>query len=160
MGLLESFAEVDVEMTTIAYCNGVLAADTAMCSGGCMIGSTVKIVRRFDGDMAGAAGDATYNRAFLDWFSAGEEGPAPEAKAESDGFDRGVIFRAKPRKIEVFEPRGPFTIVAPYYAFGSGKAEALGAMFVGADAYDAVRAAIALDPHSGGDITVLRCEVY
>jgi len=147
-------------MTTIAYRNGVLAADTAMCMGGNMIGSTVKIARRFSGDMAGASGDASYNRAFLDWFENGEDGPPPEAKEDSQCIDRGVIFRAKSTKIEVYEPRGRFTITAEYYAFGSGKAEALGAMFAGADAYDAIRAAVALDPHTGGEITVLRCGVY
>lgn len=147
-------------MTTIAYRAGVLAADTAMTMGGTTIGEVIKIARRFNGDMAGAAGDAAYNRAFLDWFEGGEEGPAPEAKSDSDCYDRAVIFRAKGKKIEVFEPRGRFTIVADYYAFGSGKSEALGAMWQGAGAEEAVRAAIDLDPHTGGDVTVLRCGVY
>lgn len=146
-------------MTTIAYRDRVLAADTAMCQGGVMVGSVVKIARRNDGDMCGAAGDAAYNAAFRDWFLGGEEGNPPQAKQEEGIFDRGVIFR-KAGGIDVFEPRGKFSVLAPYFAFGSGKEAALGAMFAGADAETAVRAAIQFDPHTGGEITLLRCGVY
>ena len=146
-------------MTTIAYKDGALAADTAMCQGGVMMGAVVKIARRADGDMCGSAGDAAYNAAFRDWFLLGENGPAPEAKQEDNAIDRGVIFR-KSGKIEVFEPRGKFSVQAPYFALGSGKESALGAMFAGADAETAVRAAIQFDPHTDGEITVLKCGVY
>lgn len=141
-------------MTTIAYRDGVLAADTAMCQGGVMVGSVVKIARRFNGDMCGSAGDAVYNAAFTRWFVLGEDGPAPEAKQETNYFDRGVIFR-KAGGIDVFEPRGRFSVIASYFAIGSGKESALGAMFAGASAFDAIRAACAHDPHTGGEITVL-----
>ena len=59
-------------MTTIAYRDGVLAAETATCQGGVMIGIVVKIARRADGDMCGSAGDAAYNAAFTEWFLARE----------------------------------------------------------------------------------------
>lgn len=143
------------DVTTIAYRDGVLAADTAMCQGGVMIGTIVKIVRRDDGDMAAAAGDAAYNAAFNAWFMAGENGSPPEAKSEDIFLDRGMIFR-KSGQIEVFEPRGKFACQAPYIAVGSGRESALGAMFAGADAETAIKAAIQLDPHTGGEITVLR----
>lgn len=142
-------------MTTIAYRDGVLAADTAMCQGGVMMGNTIKIVRREDGDMAGSAGDASYNFAFAAWFLAGEIGPAPKAEQDDQSFDRGVIFR-KSGIMDVFEPRGQFQATAPYFAFGSGKESALGAMFAGADAITAVQAALKFDPHTGGDLTILR----
>lgn len=146
-------------MTTIAYRDGVLAADTAMCQGGVIVGSVVKIALRDDGDMCGAAGDASYNAAFRIWFLGGESGNPPDAKHEQDSFDRGVIFR-KTGTIDVFEPRGKFSVHAPYFAFGSGKESALGAMFAGADAETAIRAAIQFDPHTDGEITVLKCGVY
>jgi 20S proteasome alpha/beta subunit len=146
-------------MTTIAYKDGVLAADTAMCLGGVMTGSVVKIARRADGDMCGSAGDAAYNAAFTEWFLRGEEDAPPTAKQEEGTFDRGVIFR-RTGKIDVFEPRGKFTVKASYFAIGSGKESALGAMFAGADAEMAVRAAILFDPHTDGEITVLKCGVY
>lgn len=146
-------------MTTIAYRDGTLAADTAMCQGGVMMGAVVKIARRADGDMCGSAGDAAYNAAFTQWFLGGETESPPQAKQEDGILDRGVIFR-RTGKIEVFEPRGKFYVQAPYFAFGSGKEAALGAMFAGADAETAVRAAIQFDPHTDGEITVLKCGVY
>jgi ATP-dependent HslUV protease subunit HslV len=68
-----------------------------------------------------------------------------------------VIYR-RSGTIDVFEPRGKFAMNAPFYAFGSGKEPALGAMFAGADAETAIEAAIQFDPHTGGEITVLRHE--
>lgn len=146
-------------MTTIAYRDGMLAADTAMCQGGVMMGHLVKIHRRGDGHMVGAAGDASYNARFSKWFLEGEKGPPPEAKEGPDWLDRGVIFR-RDGSLHVFEPRGDFRCSDEFYALGSGKEAALGAMFAGATAENAVRAAIRFDPHTGGDVTVLRCGVY
>lgn len=122
-----------------------------------MVGSAQKIVRRADGDMAGSAGDAAYNAAFSKWFLGRERGKPPEAKEGDNWIDRGVIFRRTGR-IEIFEPRGRFDCTAPYYALGSGKEAALGAMFAGGDPETAVRAAIEHDPHTGGGVTVLRAD--
>ena len=140
-------------MTTIAYRHGVLAADSCMTVNGCKLGSMVKIRRREDGALAGAAGSAGYAAAFLKWFLA-KEGSPPEAKEVDRYLDKGVIFYPDGR-IEVYEPGGPFEVSAPYYAFGSGSSEALGAMFAGADAVTAVQAAIEHCPHTFGEITVL-----
>lgn len=146
-------------MTVIAYRDGVLAADTLATAGDSKIGSAIKIARNSNGDLAGAAGLASYNHAFLKWFTGLESGQPPEARDEpsKDIYDRGVIFR-KNGQIEVFEPSGKHTATAPYYAFGSGRPEALGAMHAGASAEGAVRAAMAHDKNCGGDITVLRHE--
>lgn len=142
-------------MTTIAYRDGVLAADTMMCSGGVLSGRSTKIVRRRDGTMCGAAGGATYGEAFKRWVLNGERRKPPKATQGDGWFDRGAIFRPD-GKIVVFEPDGAFEVEAAYYALGSGKEAALGAMFAGADAVTAVRAAIEHDPHTGGDVTVLK----
>lgn len=141
-------------MTTIAFKDGVLAADTAMCQGGTMIGRVVKIVRRDDGDMAGAAGNANFNALFIAWFLAGENDEQPKATESERHHDRGVIFR-KAGDIDVFEVNGAFRCEADYFAFGSGMDYALGAMFAGAGAGTAVHAAVKHDPHSGGDVTIL-----
>ena len=141
-------------MTTIAYRAGVLAADTGMTVGGSRLGSIVKIARREDGALAGAAGNAWYSAAFLAWFLGGASGAPPEAKLDQSNIDRGVIFLAD-GTIEVFEPGGSFKLTAPYFAFGAGRPEALGAMHAGASAVGAVQAAIEHDEHTFGDITVL-----
>ena len=142
-------------MTTIAYRNGILAADTRAIIGGSTMGSINKIAKNFGGSLAGAGGNAGYNYAFIEWFRNGEEGIPPEAKVTDNALDRGVIFRVD-GKIEVYEPDGKFMIKAPYYALGSGMDVALGAMFMGATAEQAVQAAIAHDNGTGGDVLVLK----
>lgn len=144
-------------MTTIVYRDGVLAADTLACAGDNKIGSVIKITRNSNGDMAGAAGLASYNYAFLRWFSSMESGDPPKATRDNDNYDRGVIFR-RTGQIVVFEPDGKHELSAPYYALGSGRPEALGALYAGASAELAVRAAIAHDRGTGGDVTILRHE--
>lgn len=143
-------------MTTIAYCSGVLAADTGMVVNGCKLGRMTKVARREDGALAAAAGTAGYAAAFLKWFLAPEndKGSPPEPKGDDRYFDRGVIFYPDGH-IEVHELGGQFNTSAPYYAFGSGSEAALGAMFAGADARTAVAAAIEHNPHTFGEITVL-----
>lgn len=145
-------------MTTIAYRDGVIAADSQSTAGDSIVGECAKIARNRDGDLAGAAGDAGFSYAFLSWFMAGEKGEAPEAKCEDNCFDRGCVFRAN-GTIEVYEPRGLHLTEAKYYALGSGRPEALGAMFAGADPVTAVRAAMAHDPRTGGTVWTLSREV-
>ncbi len=141
-------------MTTIAYRNGVLAADTSLSTGGCLNGRVTKIAAR-DNDLAGVAGSAAFGAAFLKWFTDGEVGDPPKGESHDDSFDRGVIFRAG-GPIEVYEPLGRFDVEADYYAFGSGRSEALGAMFAGADASTGVLAAMQHDANTAGEIMILR----
>lgn len=141
-------------VTCIAYRDGVIASDTGAMIGGTRITHATKIARNTQGDLAGAAGSAVYSAAFLQWFSGGEKGLVPEAKESDDNVDRGAIFR-RGGVIEIYEPGGMFTCRGPYYALGSGRHEALGAMFVGANAQQAVEAAIALDSGSFGEIEIL-----
>lgn len=143
-------------MTTIAYRSGTLAADTGVCRGNQRVGRKVKIARHSDGRLAGAAGRATYSEAFLSWFCSGEGGP-PEAKCDNESCDRGVVFEAD-GWIHIYEDGGKYSYCpgeVPYFAMGSGGPEALGAMFAGADAQTAIRAAMEHDAHTYGDVTWL-----
>ena len=143
-------------MTTIAYRDGVLAADTAMARGGTLYpGSITKIVRASNGCLAGAAGTAGYNGAFLRWALAGMEGDPPTAKQDDRDCDTGIIFRPD-GSVVLYEPTGWFETHPGVYAIGSGREFALGAMRAGADAEQAVMAAAAHDPYTGVPVTVLR----
>jgi hypothetical protein len=123
-----------------------------------MLRGAVKITKDPDGVLAGAAGSAGYNGAFLRWaVGKRRRRNLPTATRSDDGMDRGVLFYPD-GSVEIFEDVGSICIRPRYYAFGSGKAEALGAMFAGASAADAVRAAIEHDADTGGDVTVLRHE--
>jgi hypothetical protein len=150
-------------MTTIAFKDGIVAADTGMTGGGgSRVGHTVKIVRRMSCvapvafDVAGASGCASWGHAFKTWFTKGENGDPPPIAHENQRDDAtGVIFRAD-GSIWVFHSSGRHDLRAPYFAMGSGGSEARGAMQVGASAEDAVRAAMVLDESTYGDVTVLR----
>lgn len=144
-------------MTTIAYRYGVLAADTGVASGGVRCGRLTKIVRSPSGNLGGAAGSATYCEAFKNWMAGGQRGDPPEPKEHRDCLDQGAVFWPD-GSIEVHELDGRFRLSATYYALGSGRSEALGAMYAGADAALAVRCAMEHDEGTFGEITVLTHE--
>lgn len=146
-------------MTTIAYRGGVLAADTQVNNDGARIGTVQKVHRRDDGHLAAGSGDFSYTQRFIAWFLAGEDGEPPLPTRGDDGRDEGQGFIFRPNgQVVSLEGSGSNTMAAPYWAQGSGRELALGAMAHGASAEEAVRAAIAHDVHSGGEITVLRRE--
>lgn len=142
-------------MTTIAYRDGICAADTGTTQGGSQFSHTTKIARNTVGDIAAASGETGFCYAFKNWFIDGENGEPPKIE-RADDHDRGcgVIFRASGEIIR-FESSGMFKQRAPFYALGSGRNEALGAMWMGASAVQAVQAAIDLDEGTFGDIDVL-----
>lgn len=142
-------------MTIIAYRDGVLAADTAIVAGDTMLPDCIVKIVKDRGSLAGAAGSATYNHAFLAWFLGHELGEPPTPVKDDGLFDIGIIVRPD-GTIERHEPGGKFVITPVYYAVGSGEDVALGAFFAGADAEQACAAAIAHDTSCGGKITVLR----
>lgn len=138
-------------MTTIAYRDGILAADTMVSGSGCRVGSVVKAFRRTDGHMAGAAGDLSWAQRLLGWFTAGEEGEAPLPK---ENAGEAIIVRPDGEVFFVDES-GMHTLSAEFFSLGSGACVALGAMAAGASAETAIEIACRFDCHTGGDITVL-----
>ncbi len=140
-------------MTTIAYRNGTIAADSGMCVGDMRLGQIRKIGYHATGGVCGGAGFAGYVAAFIKWFEGGERGKPPVATTDNEQLSRAIIIRpGKLDVIETYEPEGPFEISVDYYALGSGREVALGAFFVGAEARDAVRAAIEHEKHTWGRI--------
>lgn len=137
-------------MTTIAYRDGVLAADTLFTKDGIRHGFGQKI---FDAGSIGwfaLMGFAPHAFRLRQWIEDGRQGEQPE----------GCVILVSPGgEIEIFEERGAQPEAgAPFHAYGSGEQIALGAMQAGATAEEAVLAAIAIDTQTGGEITVLRRE--
>lgn len=145
-------------MTTIAWDGQSLASDS-LCVNGHIASATMrKIGRGPGGELAGAAGDAGFNRQFIAWVESGRHGPSPEPKLDkNDCTDFGFVVLTD-GNIELHENAGVSIVRAPFYACGSGRDVALGAMAHGATAEQAVQAAISLDIYSGGEITVLTRE--
>lgn len=140
-------------MTTIAYRDGVIAADTSMSCDGMVLSGRVKIARADDGRLIGAAGSSAYSDAFREW-ALKEQGNPPKTGADSIGFI--IATDGSVRVWDSDEGDGFFRVHPPYFAAGSGAPVAFGAMHVGADAEAAVRAAIAHDKSTNGDVLVLR----
>lgn len=141
-------------MTTIAYRDGILAGDS-MAYGGqwcASPGQKWKIWRLTNGDRLGVSSTKVgAGEALRDWLNSGGDRslvPSEGIKAILVKAD-GQVFVAN----DGLHFSGPLD--APYVAIGSGADFAYGAMHHGADAVQAVRAAISHDQHTGGEVRVL-----
>lgn len=139
-------------MTTIAYKDGVLAADTAVFDTGveAYVSDCVKIVAR-ENWAVGVAGHFHLGGLIADWILAG----AP--------VDAKPPFDPKDDRWEALKIAGPYLwhldgkgiqrpLAAPFLAIGCGRQLALGAMWHGATAVEAVKIAIQTDAYTDGDI--------
>lgn len=142
-------------MTTIAYRDGVLAADTRAYSGRAQpIGNKQKIFSIKGGSAFGVSTPQPgLSEAIRDWFVECKH-PDHEPVLNGDaGFDmleitkEGLVYFYH----NSFRPTGPIT--APYFAIGSGAEYAMGAMAAGCDAVDAVAAAAMHDVWTGDVVT-------
>jgi len=145
-------------MTTIAYRNGVIAADSYCELAGwnqpyplCKL-----FTDRAQGVIYAACGSYARCREFI---------TAPAGKRpDLDEHSRVIMFMAaredRAAGIFIFEENGMFPLspMPEFTAWGSGFPVALGAMHAGADAIQAVRIAAKVDPHTGGAIHHLRLD--
>jgi len=139
-------------MTTIAYRNGQIAGDTLVSGGGIHDCTAIKVARNDRGDLAGACGEAVYCHQFLEWFVSGEKFPSPDVPEGATSF---VVRATNPDRVECWEKPGFFSVSAPYFAVGSGRELAYGAMAFGAEAHQAVICAAKHCIHTGGEVVVL-----
>lgn len=137
-------------MTTIAYRDGVMAGDSLITSDNVRCGYMRKIARRDDGALCGVCGSASLLRAILAWFLSGE--PADGRPQITDNDACFIIVRTNGR-VESHDQRGFSDDTAPFFALGSGRELAMGAMAAGATAIEAVRAAAKLDIRTGGTVS-------
>lgn len=141
-------------MTCIVWRDNVLAADSASTFFGdaFIIRQDIPKIAMYNNRLAGAAGSASFHGSFIRWFMRGTDHYPPPATDENDV---GVIVE-RDGGLTLYDATGWFKSRPPYFAMGSGAAVALGALYQGADAVAAVRAAIEHDPFTSGDVTVLR----
>ena len=146
-------------MTTIAYRDGVLAADSRVTygeDGSARVHTCKKLFRKrvthgkktFDVIIA-TAGESSPGMVFVDWYGTGK--PIPDIFLHLGG-DFSCL---------VLTPQGLFEydvycraeeILDDFYAIGSGAKAALAAMHCGKSAIEAVRIAARIDPYTGGRI--------
>lgn len=143
-------------MTTIAYRDGMLAADTMLVADNAIYGFGRKAYRA-GRILFAAAGCTARAQRFRDWMRRGMQGDVPDMHAEKEGDGAtGYVYTPDGVEVSFFPNTPPLAAKAEFYAHGSGGWIALGAMEAGATAEEAVRAAAKWDNNTGGDITVLR----
>src|SRR5829696_3246463 len=130
-------------MTTLVYRAGVLAADTRGTVGGWVQpGRTIKVHRTKRGRLIGFVGTVSEASAFLRWATGGG------AEKDRPALDEATCVIVEPDgAIIVHETSGWFRAeAAEFHAWGSGMPTALGALYMGATAVQAVEIAAKLDP--------------
>ena|SRR3974390_3360906 len=155
-------------MTTIAYKNGILAADSRSTTdseaGGSRVFLCEKIFRKsvpVDGKLTevllATAGESSAGMVFVDWFGSGKESPAELFLTGDADF---TVLVLQPDGLYEYDAycRGT-KILDPFYAIGSGAKAAMGAMHAGASAKRAVEIACKIDPFSAAPIVTEKLNV-
>lgn len=149
-------------MTTIAYREGVVAADSRETWEGEAAGTTVarcaKLFRKKVGrrDVVLATAGATYSgMLFVDWYGSGKEPPSALLDLDSEeDFDVLILDRGKVSLTNHL--CRPIEVLDSFTAIGSGRKAALAAMHCGRSAREAVRIACLIDPYSAPPIVTMR----
>lgn len=144
-------------MTTIAFRDGVLAADRLITSSDTVHAYKTKI-HKINGALVGSVGNLALCDAFVRWVADGCPEDMPELcikDADDDAYNAsGFIIR--PTGVTTYSAAGWAEYELSRLAWGSGADFARGALSMGASAEQAVRAAIEWDGGTGGDIDTLR----
>jgi hypothetical protein len=129
-------------MTTIAYRDGVMAADSGSWMGDACHSWANKLAKGPDGTLYGVAGGAPEALGFLDWVNAGANPETmPKAEVMPDGGNSFLVMAVSSGgPVRVIAAKGVETYDAPYFAIGGGSATAFGALWAGASATDAIEA--------------------
>lgn len=150
-------------MTIVAYRNGILASDTQVSGEDNNHWAYCKKVRKVQGYLLGGCGEIDILTWFLNkfdpiWVKKNTQPLLPanvQTKMEVD-FE-GLIVAPNRKVYNISETLLITPIrISKYIAIGSGEKLALGAMAVGANAINAVRAAIKHEATCGGRIQYVR----
>lgn len=136
-------------MTTVAYSDGVLAADTQL-SDEALVYRVQKIDELPDGSLIGGAGD--WSRAFLymQWMKSESAGPPPKLKG-------AILLRITPDGCLWLNEGGGFypLLNKNNVAIGSGAQAAMALMEQGKSAVEAIKAVTQLDQYTSNPVQAL-----
>lgn len=137
-------------MTTVAYRDGVLAADSLISRCGNDAGRSTK-VRRVGDLLVAGCGTTSLIQRFISWVVGGMKGHPPTLQI---GESTACVVAIHPDGwiVEWNGDHPPDMIRAPFAAWGSGADIALGAMGFGASAREAVAVAAKIDHNTGGEV--------
>lgn len=142
-------------MTTIAYKAGLIASDSSCLDGDINTGASRKIWRAGK-CLVGFCGEFTGGLNFLKWYKLGADDET--SYPWGGNFDALVVLPDGSFKMYEQNSMEPieFSKRDKYIAIGSGAEVALGCMFNGGTAKDAVRAAVKFDTGTKGPIRTLK----
>lgn len=141
-------------MTTIAYRDGVLAADGRSVGANDVIlgDNTIKVWTLPNGFLVGGSGTRSVIFRYRDWM-ASREGARPSLRDGDKDNNRSMIIEIMPNgTIYMHEDEYIHDLTEPFVAIGSGREAAMAAMHMGAGAEEAIRIACKTNPWSGGVI--------
>jgi ATP-dependent protease HslVU (ClpYQ) peptidase subunit len=139
-------------MTVIAWDGKTLAADRQTTIAGARF--TSQKIFRINGELLGFSGGQPHGMRLLDWALTGFE-PATYP-VEPDDDRSGLILRiTRDRRIMRYDNAFPCIYEDEFYATGSGRDFALGALAAGKDAVGAVEIAIRFSTECGMGIDTL-----
>jgi 20S proteasome alpha/beta subunit len=120
-----------------------------------IISDSFRKVVKAEGMIGGFVGDAEHVAELMRWFKEGADlENIPKNKGSGIVVFDQTVKKKKAVRIVQIEEGGYFEVPDHYYARGSGREVALGAMYMGASAVDAVDASISLINTTGGHIFV------
>lgn len=145
-------------MTTIAYRDGIMAADTCiMNNSGSRFASVTKIHRCPEGTLMAGAGDYGPVCKIFDWYDRGC--PADDLPKLPDDEDMAVqllIVHPDERVVYLEKDLLECPIEGEFFAIGSGTEGALCAMAAGASAEQAVEIVSRFDMYTNGPVRTER----
>ena len=142
-------------MTTIAYKDGVMAADTRAYRGNkSWIGTKTKIFK-IGNDLVGVSTSGVgVSNVIIDWYTKGMSYDISE-KVSGDNYIELLVVKPDGSAMFMDSNLLPTYINSEYYAVGSGDTYAMGAMAMGASPKKAVKVAKMFDPFTDCKIETL-----
>lgn len=142
-------------MTIIVYRDGILASDTLITDPdtNSRQGYSKKIIKAKDGALAGASGDAEYCCDFLEWAKTDRATPPPKDKTK--GYNSAILILPN-GEIHSYYGQKHDIMMDKWIAIGAGQFVAQGALYMGATAREAVKAAIKYNTLCGGKVLTLK----
>jgi ATP-dependent protease HslVU (ClpYQ) peptidase subunit len=145
-------------MTTLAYKDGILAFDGKITAGNMVTTLNSRKGIATDKYLAAAAGLSSFCGAFLEWVKTDFD-PVKVPKTPNGKLCDivGLVIDRKGTLTEYCDDLLPLKVGrVPFYARGSGREVATGAMAAGASAEEAVRIASKFDIYTGGRIRTVK----
>jgi len=136
-------------MTTIVYCNNIIAADSQETAGDIIVNCKCNKLTKYKGILFACSGAASDEKELINAYNGKEYNKEVDIYAIVD--DHGTVYLAGIDSKEGFWKQD---ITGQNYAIGSGKSFAYTAMDLGCNAKEAVRMAIKRDVNSGGRIRI------